>query len=142
MATGGEGVGQGIRFLEVVKDLPLWLLTAVALALCLFLFASQLSADLENAYRPWLILATILFALLAVAKWVSVLMQWLRARRAAAETRRTLRVTAVAHQCIWSCSKQADDSFITQISADLMVKKSRPISARTDHGAHRGAIAG
>lgn len=122
MATGSEGVGQGIRFLEVVKDLPLWLLTAVALALALFLLVPQLSADLEKAYRPWLILAATLFALLAVAKWISVLAQWLRARRAEAETRRTFRLTAVAHQCIWSCSKQADDSFVTQISADLMVK--------------------
>jgi hypothetical protein len=52
MATGGEGVGHGIRFLEVVKDLPLWLLTSVALALGLFLFVPQFSVDLEKAYRP------------------------------------------------------------------------------------------
>ena len=104
------------------KDLPLWLLTAVALALNLFLYIPQLSADLENAYRPWLILGAILFALLAVAKWVSVLVQWLRSRSVAADTRRAFHLTAIAHQCIWSCSKQADDSFVTQISADLMVK--------------------
>lgn len=122
MATGGEGVGQGIRFLEVVKDLPLWLLTAVALALGLFLFVPQLSADLEKAYRPWLVLAAILFALMSIAKWISVLVQWLRARRDAAETRRTFHLTAVAHQCIWSASKQPDDSFVTQVSADLLVK--------------------
>ncbi|WP_156957877.1 hypothetical protein [Paracidovorax oryzae] len=122
MATGGEGVGQGIRLLEVIKDLPLWLLTAFALALGLFLLVPQLSADLEKAHRPWVILAAILFALLALSKWISVLVQWLRARRVAAETRRTFRLTAVAHQCIWSSSKQADDSFVTQISADLTVK--------------------
>jgi hypothetical protein len=122
MATGVEGVDQGIRFLEVIKDLPLWLLTAVALALSLFLFVPELSADLEKAYRSWLMFAAILFAFLSVAKWVSVLVQWLRARRAAAESRRTFHLTAVAHQCIWSASKQVDDSFVTQVSADLMVK--------------------
>lgn len=112
----------GAKFLGVLRNLPLWILTAIAFAMDVFLLVPQLSVDLAKGYRPWMILAAIVINALFLAKWASVLLQWWQERKSAAEARRTFHMTPVAHQCIWSASKQADDSFVTQVSADLMVR--------------------
>lgn len=47
MMTGSE-IGGGIKYLGIVKDLPLWVLTALALALDVFFLVPQFSADLDK----------------------------------------------------------------------------------------------
>lgn len=38
------------------------------------------------------------------------------------DARRTFHLTPIAHQCMWSASKQSDDTIVTQLAADFLVK--------------------
>lgn len=115
-------VGTASKFIEAIKDLPSWLLTALAVAANLLLFAPFLSGGLPPEVRPWVLVAAVLFTILAVFKWVSVAMGALRAIRASRKAKKTFHLTPIAQRCVWSVHKQPDDSMTTQIGADFVVK--------------------
>jgi len=120
--TPVEGSNSFARFVEVVKDLPLWLFTAFAVAAALMLFVPPINGELPKDYRPWLVISVVLFGVLAVAKLTNALVAIWRAGRTEAKARKTFYVTPIAQHCRWSVSKQADGSSVTQIVADFSVK--------------------
>lgn len=120
--TPVDGSNSFTRFVEVVKDLPLWLFTAFAVAAALMLFVPQINGELPNNYRPWLVIGVVLFGVLAVAKLTSALVSIWRAERAETKARKTFYATPIAQHCRWSVAKQADGSLVTQIVAEFSVK--------------------
>lgn len=110
------------KFVESVKDLPAWLFTAFAVAAGLLLFVPQISGELPKDYRPGLVISVVLFGVLAVFKWVNVLVTAWRGWRTDAKARKTFHMTPIAQHCHWSVAKQADGSLVTQIVADFAVK--------------------
>ncbi len=120
--TPPEGAKSMANFMEVVKDLPAWLLTAFAVVAGLLLFVPQINGELPKDYRPWLVIGFVLFGVLAGVKWITVLVVAWRARSAEAKARKTFYATPIAQHCYWSVAKQPDDSLVTQIVADLAVK--------------------
>jgi hypothetical protein len=118
-----EGTGIGVmRFLNAVKDLPLWLLAALAITIDIFVLVPKLSADVSNEGKPWLVFSAILFTVLAFARAISVGLQFWRSWAASRDARRTFHLTPIKHQCLWSVSKQSDDSFVTQIVGHFTVR--------------------
>lgn len=107
---------------ERVKDFPAWLITAFAVATGILLFVPAVNTDLPKAYRPPLVVALVAFGVLALFKWISLVVGALQASRASAKARKTFHATPITQQCHWSCSKQPDGSMSTQISAHLSVK--------------------
>jgi hypothetical protein len=120
--TLAEGAKGFEKFIETVKDLPAWLISALAVAAAILLFEPSINAELPKTYRPWLVVAFVVFGVLALFKWASVAISALRASRVAAKARKTFHVTPIAKHCHWSSSKQADGSIVTQISAHFSVK--------------------
>lgn len=120
--TPVEGATSFGKFIEAVKDLPTWLFSAFAVAAGVLLFVPVVNAELPKTYRPWLVVALVVFGVLALFKWVSVAFGAWRASRAVAKARKTFHVTPITQQCHWSCAKQSDGSIITQISAHFSVK--------------------
>lgn len=120
--TPAEGAKGFEKFIETVKDLPAWLISALAVAAAILLFEPSINAELPKTYRPWLVVTCVVFGVLALFKWVSVAISALRASRVAAKARKTFHVTPITQQCHWSSSKQADGSIVTQISAHFSVK--------------------
>lgn len=120
--TLAEGSNFFAKFVEAVKDLPAWLFTAFAVAAGLLLFVPQINGELPKDYRPWLVISVVLFGVLAVFKWINVLVAAWRAGRTEAKARKTFYVTPIAQHCRWSVAKQADGSLVTQIAADFSVK--------------------
>lgn len=133
------------KTLEALKDFPLWLLTAVAVALGLFLLVPELSTNLPKTYKPWFVLSAVLFIVLAIFRGVSVGFQWWRSWRISVAARRTFHLTPIDAQCFWSATRQSDDSVVTQIAARFIVKNRTPaplnlISARVIRPVIRGEV--
>lgn len=116
---GATGFG---RFIEVVKDLPMWLFSALAVAAGILLFVPVVNAELPETYRPWLFIAFVMFGVLTLFKLISLAFGAWLAMRANAKARKTFHVTPITQQCHWSSSRQVDDSIVTQISAYFSVK--------------------
>ena len=120
--TPAEGPDLLAKVVGAVKDLPAWLLTALAVAAGLLLFVPQINGELPKDYRPWLVVSVVLFSVLAIFKWISVLITAWRAGRIEAKARKTFYMTPIARHCRWSVAEQADGSLVTQIVADFAVK--------------------
>ncbi|MDV6348212.1 hypothetical protein R2083_11875 [Nitrosomonas sp. Is35] len=110
------------KLFEVVKDLPVWLLTAFAFAAGLMLFMPQISSELPEDYRPWLIVGFVLFGVLACFKWIIVLLIAWRAWKTQIKAHKKFHVTPMNQHCHWSVTRQPDGSLVTQIVADFAVK--------------------
>ena len=91
--TPAQGTDLLAKFVEAVKDLPAWLLTALAVAAGLLLFVPQINSELPKDYRPWLVVSVVLFGLLAVFKWINVLVAAWRAGRIEAKARKIFYMT-------------------------------------------------
>lgn len=110
------------KFSESVKDLPAWIFSAFATTAAVLTFVPLFNTELPKEYRPWLVISLVLFSVLAIFKWVIVLLRAWRALQAEARVRKTFHLTPIAQQCHWGVSKQADGSMVTQIVAHLAVK--------------------
>src|SRR5437867_3264294 len=114
--TATAGASQALRFLTAVKDLPLWLLTATALALVVVLAVPSFGDAVSAEARTWVTVAATVFAIFALCRLASVLLAQFKVYRAEREARRTFHLTPVEQQCHWGATKQGDNSIITQIS--------------------------
>ncbi len=115
-------VGTFNKFVEVIKDLPAWLLTALAVAANVLVFVPFITERLPAAYKPWFVVAAVVFTILAVFKWFNVAVATLHAWRESWKAKKTFHLPPITQHCMWSVAKQADDSMVTQISADFVVK--------------------
>jgi len=120
--TPVEGATIFQKFSEAVKDLPAWIFSAFATSAAVLLFAPLANTELPKEYRPWLVISLILFGVLAIFKWVIVVLRAWRALQAEARMRKTFHLTPIEQQCHWSVTKQADGSIVTQIVANFAVK--------------------
>jgi hypothetical protein len=122
MTGVGEGAGIATKALEVVKDLPLWLLTGLAISAGVLLFLPAVALSIPAIARPWILCTGVVFGVLAASRGIAVLIQAVPSWRASADARRRFHLTGVPQESHWSSAKQADDSIVTQISAHLLVK--------------------
>ena len=122
MTGVGEGAGIATKALEVVKDLPLWLLTGLAVSAGILLFLPGVAPSIPGVARPWILITGVVAAVLAASRGIAVLIHAVPSWRASADARRKFHLTGVPQQSHWSTAKQADDSIITQISAHLFVR--------------------
>lgn len=120
--TPTENTDALTKLFEVVKDLPVWLLTALAVAAGLMLFMPQINGELPKDYRSWLVVGFVLFGVLACFKWITVLIIAWRAWSAQVKAHKKFHVTPMTQHCHWSIAKQPDGSIVTQIVADFAVK--------------------
>jgi hypothetical protein len=121
MSGALESIGASTKALAVLKDVPLWLLTAIAAFLLLFPFLPGAGALLRAPALSWIGIAGILFAILAVCRLGNILIpairaMWLR------EERRTFHLTLNDSQSFWSVAKQPDGSVVTQFVLRFMAK--------------------
>src|ERR1019366_153549 len=124
--TVSESAGAATKALEILKDLPLWLLTGLAVACGVLLFFPAIAASAPAAARPWLVLGGIVFGVLAIARAIGTLLQKVPIWRASADGRRRFHMTPEPQQSFWSSAKQPDDSVVTQIAARLVIKNRTP----------------
>lgn len=121
--TGVEQTaGAAARTLEVLKDVSLWLLTGLALAAGVLVWVPPFAAYLQSAIRPFVVIAAVVFGVLAVVRAIALLLEWIPAWRAARDDRRRFHLTPEPQQSFWSSAKQADDSIVTQVVARFVVK--------------------
>jgi hypothetical protein len=124
-----EGLGLTGKIVAAAKDFPLWILLGLALAADILLFFPR-AGQMPSAFASWLWVAAVVCNVLAIMKVVSVGHQaWLKARESAA-VKRTFFMTPIDNQCIWSMTKQSDDSTTTQINAHFLVKNLTAVPIR------------
>lgn len=122
--TATIGASQAAKFLTAIKDLPLWLLTATALALTLFFVMPAFNGMVSKETQTWVALAACTFAIFAVCRFASVLIAHIRVYQAGLNARRTFHLTPVAQQCHWGSTEQADKTVVTQIAVRMIAKNS------------------
>ncbi|HKW61037.1 MAG TPA: hypothetical protein VJN89_00710 [Candidatus Acidoferrum sp.] len=114
--------GAATKILEVLKDLPLWLLGGLAASAGVLLHISPFAVSLPPATRPSVIIAEVIFGVLAVARAIALLLQRMPVWAAARDLRRRFHLTPEPQQSFWSSAKQADDSIVTQVVLRFAVK--------------------
>jgi hypothetical protein len=122
MTGMGEGVASAAKGLQVIKDLPLWVLAGLAIAALALLFVPGITSTVPGVAKPWIIMAAVLFGALGAARAAALLIERIPIWRAARAARRKFHLTGVTQQSFWASSKQPDDSVVTQVSAHLYVK--------------------
>ena len=71
----GESAGITAKVLQVLKDLPLWLLAGLAAAAGVLLWIPSSAASVSAAGRPWFIVAAIVFGVLSAARAIGILFE-------------------------------------------------------------------
>ena len=117
--TVEQSAGAAAKALEVLKDIPLWLLSGLSISAAILLAIPGL---IPLPARPWVMRASVVFGVLAIARAVAMLFERMPAWKKAREERRRFHVAAEPQQSFWSSSKQADGSIVTQVVARLAIK--------------------
>ncbi len=125
--TGVEqSAGAATKALEILKDLPLWLMAGLAIAAGALVWVPCFAAALPAGFRPWVTIAGVVFGVLAVARTIALLLEMIPAWRKARDERRRFYLSAEPQQSFWSSAKQADDSIVTQVVVRFVVKNRMP----------------
>src|SRR5262249_21438974 len=117
-----QTTGTATKILEVLKDLPLWLLIGLAASAGVLLWIPPFAASLPPAIRPFVVIAGVIFGVLAVVRTIALLLERIPVWRAGRDERRRFHLTAEPQQSFWSSAKQSDDSIVTQVVARFVVK--------------------
>jgi hypothetical protein len=117
-----QTAGIGTKIIEVLKDLPLWLLTGLAASAGVLLWVPSFAASLPPPIRPFVVIAGAIFGVLAVVRTIALLLERIPVWRAARDERRRFHLTAEPQQSFWSSAKQPDDSIVTHVVARFVVK--------------------
>ncbi|HXM92817.1 MAG TPA: hypothetical protein VOA64_00960 [Candidatus Dormibacteraeota bacterium] len=121
--TGAEQTARiATKIIEVLKDLPLWLLIGLAASAGVLLWIPPFAASLPPAIRPFVVIAGVIFGVLAVVRATALLLERIPVWRAGRDERRRFHLTAEPQQSFWSSAKQSDDSIVTQVVARFVVK--------------------
>jgi hypothetical protein len=128
--TGALELSTYAKVLGVVRDFPLWFLTAVTTFLLVLPFLPGAGDLLTATALSWVRIAGIFFAILAMCRLGSVLTPVIQAWWMRREARRTLHLTLNDSQSFWHVTKQQDGSKVTQLSLRFMAKN------RTDAPIH------
>src|SRR5580700_8292105 len=108
--------------LTAIKDIQLWLLTAIALFLVACLFVPVLSAEVPQEARKFVILGAGAFTILAVCRLGSLVISATNKYRADREARRTFHLTPTTKRSWWCPTRQNDGTIVTSLYAELMAK--------------------
>lgn len=117
--TVEQSAGAATKALEILKDLPLWLLCGFAVAAGVLLWIPGL---LPLALRPWLLGGSVTFGILAATRVIAMLLDGIPAWKKVRDDRRRFHITPEPQQSFWASSKQADGSITTQVVVRLTVK--------------------
>jgi hypothetical protein len=98
------------KTLSIIKDFPLWLLTAIALALAVFLVLPSFAG------------AAITSAIFAGCRFASLVIAEIRTYQLSLKARRTFHLTPTTRDCHWGSTRQQDGTITTQITVSLMAK--------------------
>lgn len=112
--TVEQSAGAATKALEVLKDLPLWLLSGLAVAVGVLLWIPEL---LPLALRPWLLGGSVTFGILAATPAIAMLFEGIPAWKKVRDDRRRFHITPEPQQRFWASSKRADGSIRTQVVA-------------------------
>jgi hypothetical protein len=114
-----QSAGAAAKALEVLKDVPLWLLGGLAVAAGVLMWMPGL---VPLPIRPWFIGGCVVFGTLAGARAIAMLFEWMPVWKKTRDEHRRFHMTPEAQQSFWATSKQADGSITTQVVARLIVK--------------------
>jgi hypothetical protein len=110
-------------FLSILRTLPVWMLSGLALAGYAVLFAPAFGGVDPTGFRHqwgiWFWIEALTFSILAVARGLDAGIASHRLRRDTARSRLPLRLIPLHQQCWWHLAKQQDDTFVSQIRLDV-----------------------
>jgi hypothetical protein len=118
------------KALTAIKEFPLWLLTAIALSLIIFLSVPKFSAAVPPETRTWITLGAVVATILAASRLGSLIISHINSYRADLEARRTFYLTPIAQRSTWGATRQKDGTIVTTIRTEHIAKN------RTDKMLH------
>ena len=113
-----------VKFLEALKDLPLWLLAAITTLLCIFLVFAAFSDLVSKETWGWIRVGAVGFGVLTAFRAADALVH----RFAPSPTKqpKAFHLTPIDQESDWYAAKQADGSLSLQLNANLTVKNLLP----------------
>jgi hypothetical protein len=122
MGALGEGTDAAGKFVTALKDLPLWLLIALAIVADVLFFVPGVKGQLPKEFGPWLVIAVVLCNILAISRAVSLVVRAAHGLSVARAARRTFHMSPDERQSFWATARQRDDSTTTQIVVRFTAK--------------------
>jgi hypothetical protein len=110
------------RLLDGIKNWPLWLLVAIALALTVLVAVPDFRALVSPMAATALVFATIVAWIFVVARAAKPITDGVLKYLHYREQKRRFLVTPVEGKCYWGVSKQTDGSYVTNVTVQCMVK--------------------
>jgi hypothetical protein len=121
--TGAEQtIGSATKIIEVLKDLPLWLLIGLTASGGVLLWVPFFAVSLPQSVRPFVIIGVVIFGVLAIVRTIALLLERIPIWKAARNDRRRFHLTAESRQSFWASTKQPDGSIVTQVVVRFAVK--------------------
>ena len=124
-------------WLSALRALPVWIFGALTLAgwaTCYILLTVPTYKDVDLApFRQqwgfWIFTGTLTFTLLAVARFIDMLINGLATRSADSAALKVLKFVRLSQDSWWHLAKQPDDSTLTQIALSCQVSNTgdRPV---------------
>lgn len=110
-------------FLSILRTLPVWMLSGLALAGYAVLFVPAFGGVDPTGFRHqwgiWVWIESLSFSILAVTRGLDAAITGYRLRRKTALSHLPLRLIPLHQQCWWHLAKQQDDTFVSQIRLDI-----------------------
>jgi hypothetical protein len=110
------------KTLSIIKDFPLWLLTAIALALAVFLVLPSFAGAVSENTRTWVTVAAMTSAIFAGCRFASRVIAEIRTNRLNLKARRIFHLTPTTRDCHWGSTRQQDGTITTHTTVSLMAK--------------------
>src|SRR5437667_4713957 len=117
-----EKAESAAKILQGLQDLPLWVFAGLTTSAAILLWIPAIAAFVPAYVRPWIVMAGVICGSLAGARAIGILIKKIPVWRASKDARRRFYLTEVPQQSHWSSAKQSDDSIVTQIVTDLLIK--------------------
>lgn len=121
MSTSDD-LGTWAKWTQALKDIPLWVLLAFTGASLAVVFLPNLIGPFSSEYQPWFRVAAILFTALTTFKILAATTTSLYTLYRSSRPKKVFHLSPDTTNCNWSVSKQPDNSFVTQIIIDALVK--------------------
>ncbi len=122
MGALGEGTDAAGKFIMALKDVPLWLLIALAIVADVLFFLPVVKSQLPKEFDSWLVVAVVLFNILAISRAISLVARAVHGLGMARAARRTFHLSSDGMQSFWATVRQEDDSTTTQIVVRFAAK--------------------
>jgi len=110
------------KSLDILRQLPFWLLLGVGLACAILLFVPIAASELPRELRPWLVGGGVLFGSLSIVRIVLAVAALANSRLALARARPAVHFASMRRYDFWTANETSNGAFQTQLRVGFLAR--------------------